>query len=169
MAGPRMFVKRMYSSLGMHGFRLTHQTASLKMNAEKSNMHSTQNIPSSGSLTQQALREHVGRLSYSVEQINARIARLAKTLHMSLDRDSDIAQALQLPVSNSGDALQRRLRQELRGLLVLRYGMAARFSQKMGASLTRELFAYAEENVQRAGFCDGDDGLHLKDLQSIEK
>ena len=130
-------------------------------------MHSTQQPKLT--TTQQALQEHVGRLSFSVEQINARIARIAQTLHVSLDKDSDIEHALQRSTSSSGDARQRRLREELRGLLVLRYGMATSFSQKLGSSLTRELFAYAEENVQRSGFSDGADGMHLKDLEAMSE
>jgi hypothetical protein len=40
--------------------------------------------------TELALQEHVERLSASIERLNARIARLATALDVSLDKDSEV-------------------------------------------------------------------------------
>lgn len=116
--------------------------------------------------TEQALQEHVQRLSASIERLNARIARLAVALDVSLDKDSEVERVLQREVNATGDARHHRMREELRGLLVLRYGVATRYTQKLGAEVTRDLFIYAEEKLQREGFRPGADGIDLRALEA---
>jgi len=116
--------------------------------------------------TELALQEHVERLSASIERLNARIARLATALDVSLDKDSEVERVLQRDTSAPGDARQHRMREELRGLLVLRYGVTTRFTQKLGAEVTRDLFIYAEEKLLREGFRPGADGIDLRALEA---
>lgn len=116
--------------------------------------------------TELALQEHVERLSASIERLNARIARLATALDVSLDKDSEVERVLQRDTSAPGDARQYRMREELRGLLVLRYGVTTRFTQKLGAEVTRDLFIYAEEKLLREGFRPGADGIDLRALEA---
>ena len=116
--------------------------------------------------TEQALNEHVQRLSESIERLNARIARLAVALDVSLAKDSDIDHALQRDLASSSAPRERRMREELRGLLVLRYGVTTRYTREMGASVTRDLLIYAEEKLQREGFRPGADGVDLRALEA---
>lgn len=116
--------------------------------------------------TELALQEHVERLSASIERLNARIARLATALDVSLDKDSEVERVLQRDTSAPGDTRQHRMREELRGLLVLRYGVTTRFTQKLGAEVTRDLFIYAEEKLLREGFRPGADGIDLRALEA---
>ncbi|MBV7420727.1 MULTISPECIES: hypothetical protein [Comamonas] len=116
--------------------------------------------------TELALQEHVERLSASIERLNARIARLATALDVSLDKDSEVERVLQRETSAPGDTRQHRMREELRGLLVLRYGVTTRFTQKLGAEVTRDLFIYAEEKLLREGFRPGADGIDLRALEA---
>lgn len=116
--------------------------------------------------TELALQEHVERLSASIERLNARIARLATALDVSLDKDSEVERVLQRDTNAPGDTRQHRMREELRGLLVLRYGVTTRFTQKLGAEVTRDLFIYAEEKLLREGFRPGADGIDLRALEA---
>ena len=117
--------------------------------------------------TELALQEHVQRLSESVERLNARIARLAVALDVALDKDSEVERVLQRETNAAGESpRQRRMREELRGLLVLRYGVTTRYTQKLGAEVTRDIFIYAEEKLQREGFRAGADGIDLRALEA---
>ncbi|MDR2324887.1 MAG: hypothetical protein LBE51_05695 [Acidovorax sp.] len=116
--------------------------------------------------TELALSARVERLSESIERLNARIARLATALDVSLEKESDIERALQCDAAVQGGGRQRRMQEELRGLLVLRYGVTTRYTQKLGAEVTRDLLIYAEEKLQREGFRPGADGIDLRALEA---
>ncbi|MBP7352087.1 MAG: hypothetical protein KA964_03615 [Comamonas sp.] len=116
--------------------------------------------------TELALQEHVERLSASIERLNARIARLATALDVSLDKDSEVERVLQRDTNAPSDARQHRMREELRGLLVLRYRVTTRYTQKLGAEVTRDLFICAEEKLLREGFRPGADGIDLRALEA---
>jgi len=116
--------------------------------------------------TEQALNEHVQRLSASIERLNARIARLGVALDVALDQSAEVERVLQREATPSSDPRQRRLREELRGLLVLRYDMASSYSAELGARVARDLFVYAEEKLQREGFRPGADGIDLRQLEA---
>lgn len=117
--------------------------------------------------TEQALKQRVTRLSASLERLNARIARLAETLDIALDQHSQLEHALQREASTHGDVRERRMREELRGLLVLRYSMTCTYTREFGATLTRELMVCAEEKLQREGFRAGADGIDLRALSAV--
>ena len=112
-----------------------------------------------------------------LHDINARIARLAIALGVSLHSEQEIAEAMhslraqslvEVPLErrgtggNHGAGPERRLanlREELRGLLVLRYGEQSRMVSELGASVTRDIIANAEAQLDRDGFAPGADGV----------
>ena len=121
------------------------------------------------------------RSSEALEALNARIARLAIGLGIKLDDQAErhalMAQAHTAPValerrsaSGAGQAMhptstgERRLaqqREELRGLLVLRYHMGTISLNENGLTITRQIVEQAEEHLIRQGFKPGSDGLNL--------
>ena len=116
--------------------------------------------------TERALQEYAQRLSTSIERLNARIARLASALDVQLEKDGDVERALQRDAAGTGHGRERRMREELRGLLVLRYRVTTRYTQKLGAEVTRDLFICAEEKLLREGFRPGADGIDLRALEA---
>ncbi len=114
--------------------------------------------------------------------LNARIARLAIALHVPLESDADVIAAMKTLSENDQNPLlqahaddyspehigehgaQRRLsglRAELRGLLVLRYGVEQRTVEQFGVQATHQIMAEAEAQLQREGFRPGADGVNL--------
>jgi hypothetical protein len=121
----------------------------------------------------------------SIEALNARIARLAIGLGVALDNEAELAHLLshQHPASpvaherrsHSGDLdtthlganPDRRLahkHEELRGLLVMRYGIETRYVDEVGVLATRQIMVAVEEHLERDGFKPGADGIHLDRL-----
>lgn len=120
----------------------------------------------------------------SFEALNARIARLAIALHVSLDSDQAISSLMsEHPLATV--ALKRRLlterrgqprtspgpdrrlahqREELRGLLVLRYGVETRYVAQHGVLTTRQILVESEAHMTRDGFKPGADGPHAAHL-----
>jgi len=99
----------------------------------------------------------------SFEAINARIVRLAIALDISLQSDDEVTQAMCRHQSTS-DFLIANKREELRGLLVLRYGIQTRYVDEVGIVATRQILIEAEEHLVRKGFNPGDDGVNLERL-----
>jgi len=124
------------------------------------------------------------RLGASLEALNARIARLAIGLGIKLDDQSALtnlmAQPQEVPVAHerrtvksdgqtrytapSGDRRVAHQREELRGLLVLRYHMETVSVNDNGLTMTRQILKQAEEHLVRQGFRPGADGLGLDDF-----
>lgn len=124
------------------------------------------------------------RLSSSLEELNARIVRLAIGLGISLDDRASVEKLMQQsqvphvgherraprPVGESrfsGPSGERRVahqREELRGLLVLRYQMETDSLNDNGLDATRQILANAEEHLVRRGFKPGADGLGLDEF-----
>ena len=120
----------------------------------------------------------------SIEELNARIARLALGLGVSLKNDDELAKVMSYhttpPMSperrsasdrsnapSTGSAADRRIAHkwdELRGLLVLRYGIESRYVNQVGVTVTQQLMTEAEANLLRDGFEPGADGIDLKRL-----
>lgn len=121
----------------------------------------------------------IQRLSASMEALNARIARLASALHVPLNDTQAVAALMatdQRPamvqerrkasvdlaqVHISADRRHTHEREELRGLLVLRYHMETTSLNDNGWVVTSEAMAQAEEHLLRHGFKPGADGLRL--------
>jgi hypothetical protein len=114
--------------------------------------------------------------------LNERIARLAIALHVPLNSEADVLAAMHTlrqdeaelalekahadysprHVGEHAKLLQQSLRGELRGLLVLRYGVEQRCVEKFGVEATRLIMAQAEQQLQREGFQPGADGVDLQ-------
>ncbi|WP_025916512.1 hypothetical protein [Herminiimonas sp. CN] len=113
--------------------------------------------------------QRLHRMRSSIEAINARIVRLAIALDVSLQNDSEIVQAMsrqQAPGAPrkrqvTADLLKAHKLEELRGLLVLRYGVETRYVGQVGVTATRQILIEAEERMVRKGFNPGDDGVDL--------
>jgi hypothetical protein len=130
----------------------------------------------------QAQRLH--SMESSLEALNARIARLAIGLGVSLKSDDDVASVMSrhqdatvsherrvglerrdaARTASSPDRRIAHLREELRGLLVLRYGVETRYVNEVGVTVTRQILVEAEAHLERAGFKPGADGVHLDRL-----
>jgi len=121
-----------------------------------------------------AVQDHLRRIEQAVEQLNSRIVRLAIALGIDLSDKHSLEQVLKEPAagialeSRSGDHLhnsqQRRIAMEtaeLRGLLVLRYGIEQRLSQEMGYSGLQEILQHVEKHMESEGFARGADGLDV--------
>lgn len=111
--------------------------------------------------------EHVQRMVSSMESLNARIARLAIGLDVSLASHGEVALLMsrhQVPVMSdqhpaAPDLPLARQREELRGLLVLRYGVEASYVEQVGVTATRQILVEAEQHLLLKGFHLGDDGI----------
>jgi hypothetical protein len=102
----------------------------------------------------------------SIETLNARIARKALGLGVSLKNDGDVANLMSLHRAATVAATHRRTpgpcmenqRRESQGLLVLRYSieMGVRWAGALAI-----LPVTAEQYLVRHGFSPGDDGIAL--------
>jgi hypothetical protein len=127
------------------------------------------------------------RLGSSLESLNTRIARLGIALGVQLD-DRLVVEKLmeksQVPqvaverrvsrdaasaprLASSGDRRVAHQREELRGLLVLRYHMETISLNDHGLVMTRQILEQAEEHLVRQGFKPGADGLGLDELFNV--
>lgn len=133
---------------------------------------------------QPAIDAHMRRVGGSFEELNARIARLAIALGVSLETDDAVQRVLGMAgvraKSGPPDGVPERRQQrsafsgsdrrqthkwvELRGLLILRYGVEKQYVEAYGLEATRHLLHAAEEHLTRDGFKPGADGLDLKPL-----
>lgn len=122
------------------------------------------------------------RLGASMEALNARIARLAMALDVALDDRAAVDALMVKQLAFPGEVERRRAsaeglhdtvtterrqahkREELRGLLVLRYHMETTSLNDHGFAVTRHVMAQAEEHLVRQGFKPGADGLGLNDF-----
>lgn len=107
--------------------------------------------------------QRLDRMTSSFEAINARIVRLAIALDISLQSDDEVAHAM-CRYQSTSDLLMANKREELRGLLVLRYGIQTRYVDEVGIVATRQILIEAEEHLVRKGFNPGDDGVNLERL-----
>lgn len=128
--------------------------------------------------------DRLRQMEASIEGLNARIARLAIALGVSLENDREVAELMSespaAPVlherrvsaehpeaehaSTSSEHRLAHQREELRGLLILRYGIEKRFVDDAGIEATREIMNKAEQQLERRGFKPGVDGIDLERL-----
>jgi len=128
--------------------------------------------------------ERLHLMESSIEALNARIARLAIGLGVSLSSEEDVRQVINRKsmsamtherraiadprtTTRTGSGADRRVAQkweELRGLLVLRYGVEARYVDQVGVINTRHILTEAEAHLERDGFKPGADGINLDRL-----
>ena len=105
------------------------------------------------------------RLEASFEALNARIARLAISLGVPLDHEEHIHELLRSPQAvDFADPQHKRYWIELRGLLVLRYGLEKSAVEKVGVQTLKQILMDAEEHLAIEGFKPGADGLWIHEL-----
>ena len=128
--------------------------------------------------TAQALTAHLQRMSTSVEQLSARIARLAKILSVDMQSDSEIDRLLNMDSGAGGDYARRLSarppagperrksyqQEELRALVVLRYRVSRRFVDRVGVKATRSILVNAQDQLELDGFKPGAAGADLRRL-----
>lgn len=114
--------------------------------------------------------EQAQRLSVSLETLGERIARLSIGLGIKLDDQQAVQQVMDQPPSRgvgtsrraaqamSGDRRAAHWREELRGLLVLRYQLETVSLNNNGLELTREIVSLAEYRLEQRGFKPGANG-----------
>ena len=128
---------------------------------------------------------HLQNMASSLQELNARIARLAIGLGVPLETEADVANLMrqkhpaspvaherrrgaeQLDDSHWGANPDRRVAhklEELRGLLVLRYEVEKNYVDDVGVAATRQILSTTEENLAREGFKPGADGMDLNRL-----
>ena len=120
-------------------------------------------------------------MSGSIEQLSARIARLASALDVDLQNESELDRVLNMDgggapaherraaansalPAGSPERRKSHLREELRGLLVLRYGVTRRFVDRVGVDATRHILVNAQDQLEREGFKPGAAGADLRRL-----
>ena len=116
--------------------------------------------------------DRLHRMESSIEELSARIARLAIALGVSLNNDDEVARVMHrhpLPAEahTQHDGAELHIAhkwEELRGLLVLRYSVETRYVEQIGVVATRQILIESEEHLVREGFHLGDDGIDLDRL-----
>lgn len=138
-------------------------------------------MPTESERTEEALAAHMQRMSGSIEQLSARIARLASALDVDLQNESELDRVLNMDgggapaherraaansalPAGSPERRKSHLREELRGLLVLRYGVTRRFVDRVGVDATRHILVNAQDQLEREGFKPGAAGADLRRL-----
>jgi len=116
----------------------------------------------------EAVAERLRRLIDELAGLGARITLLARQLHLPLQTRAEVEQVL------AGDehehehgALRGRqacMREELRGLLVLRYELVTRIAGEVGAQAARDILLGAQERLLREGFGPHAPGMDLHPL-----
>lgn len=94
-----------------------------------------------------SMRHRVERIAGSVDDINARIVRLADMLNIDLDSETDRQRVYRLDGMDETNFYRQVRMQELRALLVMRYGMIRHCATFLGAAATRSLFIGDEEQA----------------------
>ena len=128
--------------------------------------------------------DRVHQMEAAMETLNMRIARLAIALGVSLDNEGELASLMgeehdpSVPderrvSADPLDAVHAHIgpegrvahqRQELRGLLVMRYEVEKRYVDDAGIPVTHQIMIEAEQQLERKGFKPGVDGINLDRL-----
>ena len=141
-------------------------------------------MPTDAPLEKDPHAQRLHHMESSIEALNARIARLAIALGVSLQNNDEVQRVMsrqqtsvvslerrvtpdQPPASRTGSDADRRMAhkwEELRGLLVLRYSVETRYVDQVGVVATRQILVEAEAHLVREGFKPGADGIDLDSL-----
>lgn len=114
------------------------------------------------------------RITRSLADLDARIARLALFLDLSLESESVMQQVIDrshplfqryqhnpdVPMTDD-HGRERHSLEELRGLLVVRCNMMANMLNEFGLELSTQIASAAEDHMERVGFKPGADGFTL--------
>lgn len=116
----------------------------------------------------QATARRLDRMVVHMQEVGARIAFLGRVLDQPLRTPADIQNALECDADCSAPrpARQARMREELRGLLVMRYVVVTRMagSVQVGAPATRDILLTANDRLLAKGFNASAPGLNLRAL-----
>ncbi len=123
------------------------------------------------------------RLGATMETLNARIARLSMSLGLSLNDRAVVDSLLSAPAfapvpverrkqpasagTHAGMGSERRhsfKREELRGLLIMRYQLETTSVTQNGLEVTRHALLQVEDHMEKLGFKPGVDGLSLDNI-----
>jgi hypothetical protein len=112
---------------------------------------------SQAELQVQARANSLDRLDKSVAELNTRIARLAMALNVSLDNEEEIRSILNHqpdphPMHAEQGARFQQMEHEhvlieLRGLLIMRYGIEQHAAEDQGANVVRRVLEQAEAEL----------------------
>ncbi|WP_027995514.1 hypothetical protein [Simplicispira psychrophila] len=133
-------------------------------------------MPTEKDGTAEALTAQLERMSNSVEQLSARIARLATLLDVNLQNDNELDRLLNMDGGIPGGHERRvsalppagperrksNQQEELRALLVLRYGVSRRYVERVGVQATRCILVNAQDQLELEGFKPGAAGVDLR-------
>lgn len=128
--------------------------------------------------------DRLAQMEAAMETLNMRIARLAIALGVALDNEGELASLMgeqhdaavlherrvsadPLDAAHAHTGPECRVahqRQELRGLLVMRYEVEKRYVDDAGITVTHQIMVEAEQQLQRKGFKPGVDGINLDRL-----
>jgi hypothetical protein len=126
----------------------------------------------------------VQHLSASLEALSERIGRLSIALGIRLDDEQAMQKFMEQPqipaiekdrritsvsdhsgfLSMSDDRRAAHLREELRGLVVLRYHLETVSLNNNGLTVTQQIVELADEHLVQKGFKPGLNGLKLGDF-----
>lgn len=101
------------------------------------------------------------RMEASIEALNARIARLAIGLGVTLANRDEMARVMHEHQPHEHQW------EELRGLLVLRYDIETSYVDQVGVNATYHIMLEAEQHLVREGFEPGADGIDLDRLFNV--
>lgn len=124
-------------------------------------------MPIKNEAEKQALERQLQRMLTHFETMSARIAFLAKALDVSLDTQAQALAALECDSSGAGcPPREMRMREELRGLLVMRYTLVTRMAKSdwVGAQAARDILLSANDRLLAKGFDAHDPGMNLRGL-----
>ena len=133
-------------------------------------------MPTEKDGTAKALTAQLERMSDAVEQLSARIARLATLLDVNLQNDSELDRLLNMDGGAPGGHERRvsalppagperrksHQQEELRALLVLRYSVSRRYVDRVGVQATRCILVNAQNQLELQGFKPGAAGADLR-------
>jgi hypothetical protein len=101
------------------------------------------------------MEEHVRRLVAQLEEMGARISRLAQLLKIPLETSDQLDRALHH--TTDGPALTGR-----QGQLVLRYEVVTRLAGDVGSQATRDILLCAQDRLLCEGFAPQAPGMRLE-------
>lgn len=128
-------------------------------------------MPTEVTAEEAAARQQLRRLVRQLESLGSRISLLAQALRLPLHTPAEAQSALQCDeacrtVAVAAGGREARMREELRGLLVLRYEVVAQLAtnERIGAPGARALLLCANDRLLAKGFHAAAPGMDLRPL-----
>jgi spore coat polysaccharide biosynthesis predicted glycosyltransferase SpsG len=109
------------------------------------------------------------RMEEVIEELDKRIARMAIGLGVDLSHEENILTIIHQRHEHfdSNHSHEKTHIYELRGLIVLRYGIEKQYIELIGPKATKQLLLIAEEHLLQMGFNHAVDGVNLDFLKEI--